>query len=789
MVIMDLLRNASIKHKLEVIILFITASVLLLSLLLFMIFEITSARSEAATRLQSLALLLGANSNAAITFNDQDTANDILATLSTQQDVIEASIILNNGNSFARYVSDKFEASRNIKRYDTSISSYFRLITVKEPILLDGESIGTLQIVGDMSRAKLILFHQSILALAVYIVSMVFAFWLSNRFQHLISKPIQQLLRTMKKVAVKRDFTHRAKRLSNDELGSLVDGFNAMLDRIQKHDTKLAAYHQDLERQVSGRTKELYKAKNEAEAASQAKSDFLATMSHEIRTPMSGVIGFAHLLKKTTLDNQQDEYVEIIINSAQSLLEIIDDILNFSKMEAGKLSLDCSNFAVHTLIHGVEVLFAQKALEKGLILTTSVAQNIPTMLYGDPAKLRQLLLNLVGNAIKFTESGSVDIKMDLDDSKGEQITLKITVSDTGIGIPPEQQSLLFQPFQQGDSSLTRSYGGTGLGLVIAQRLANLMGGDISLTSTPGEGSVFVARVGLESAKYANKPAVITYEQDKATSSTESRDKDGNAASLFSELTILVVDDSQVNLTLASTLLNKRGANVVAVTSAAEALDIIQKQTFDLVLMDLEMPGMSGLEAARRIRDIYGSNELPIIAVTAHVLPQKQQDVLNAGMEDLLPKPYLPDQLFSIISKWSDRSYDATDSQLLDSEFTSDSAIYDRQAALASVENDNKTANLILKEFLDLLPNCETAMHQALESGDNTALYQAIHQLAGSASLSGATSIYEIAVSLKETLAQDSVTSAEIEQQVATLIEETCRFKDFFSSQRTSDQPV
>ncbi|MEW8467580.1 MAG: CHASE sensor domain-containing protein, partial [Candidatus Thiodiazotropha sp.] len=226
---MDLLRNASIKLKLEAIILFITATVLLLSLLLFMVFEINSARGEAVTRLQSLALLLGANSSAAITFSDQDTANDILATLSTQQDVIEATITLNNGDRFARYVSTKFDATSKPERETAPVASYFRLITVEEPILLDGEGIGTLHIVGDMSRAKSILLQQSLLVLGVYIVSMVFAFWLSNRFQRLISKPVQQLLRTMKKVAVKRDFTHRAHRLSNDELGSLVDGFNAML--------------------------------------------------------------------------------------------------------------------------------------------------------------------------------------------------------------------------------------------------------------------------------------------------------------------------------------------------------------------------------------------------------------------------------------------------------------------------------------------------------------------------------------------------------------------------------
>ncbi|MBT3057341.1 MAG: response regulator [Candidatus Thiodiazotropha sp. (ex Lucina pensylvanica)] len=778
---MDLLRNASIKLKLEAIILFITATVLLLSLLLFMVFEINSARGEAATRLQSLALLLGANSSAAITFSDQDTANDILATLSTQQDVIEATITLNNGDRFARYVSAKFEATSKPERETTPVASYFRLITVEEPILLDGEGIGTLHIVGDMSRAKSILLQQSLLVLGVYIVSMVFAFWLSNRFQRLISKPVQQLLRTMKKVAVKRDFTHRAHRLSNDELGSLVDGFNAMLDRIQKHDSKLAAYHQDLERQVTERTRELNTAKNEAEAASQAKSDFLATMSHEIRTPMSGVIGFAHLLKKTQLDDQQDEYTEIIISSAQSLLEIIDDILNFSKMEAGKLSLDCSNFALQSLIHGVEVLFTPKAMEKGLTLSTSVGDNIPAMLYGDPAKLRQVLINLVGNAIKFTDTGSVSVKLEMEDQTEQRLILKITVSDTGIGITPEQKSMLFQPFQQCDGSLTRSYGGTGLGLVIAQRLADLMGGDIRLTSTPGRGSTFIARLRLEVAKPVNESGLAAVEPRKMPSSPEPRNRDESGDPLFSKLTILVVDDSQVNLTLASTLLRKKGANIIAVSSAFKALEVIRKQAFDLVLMDLEMPGMSGIEAARKIRSFHNSEKLPIIAVTAHILPQKQQDVFAAGMDDLLAKPYLPDQLYTIIRKWSGDHYDSAAATTVDSELGDESAVYNQHAALASVENDNNTADLILEEFLHMLPGSEAAMRDALANGDHSALYQAAHKLAGSASSSGASSIYIGAVTVKESLMQESADAADIEQRVKALLEETGKFKDYFAS--------
>ncbi|OOZ38026.1 hypothetical protein BOW53_16725, partial [Solemya pervernicosa gill symbiont] len=426
---MKLLRDASIKKKLIVIILATAATILSLNLLMFMYVELSAARDDTTTRMRTLATVIGANSSAAIAFRDQRTATEVLYTLSSQSDVLKAELLLNDNQLFAHYRSPQLESMEGSESHAGEIDTWGEVV-VEESIMLDGDVIGRMRITGDMSHAYSSFIQEVQVVLGVFVISLLLALILSSWFQRVVSVPVRRLLESMQQVAEKRDFSQRAERLSNDELGTLVDGFNVMLDQLQDYDSELTTYRVDLERLVAARTYELELAKEGAEAASQAKSDFLATMSHEIRTPMSGVIGFTSLLKKTSLDELQLDYVETISTSAESLLTIINDILDFSKMEAGKLELVTKDFRLDALVDEVRSLFAPKASERGLKLVAEVESDVPVALQGDPGRLRQILINLLGNAIKFTEQGQVSLHVEIENGRVDGIALKFTVSDT-----------------------------------------------------------------------------------------------------------------------------------------------------------------------------------------------------------------------------------------------------------------------------------------------------------------------------------------------------------------------
>ncbi|MGZ8460985.1 MAG: histidine kinase dimerization/phospho-acceptor domain-containing protein, partial [Candidatus Deferrimicrobiaceae bacterium] len=478
-------RNAPIRKKLVAITLFTSGLVLAGSMIAFVVDGALSSRRDSRKALESTATVIGSNSVASILFMDPKVADESLSGLKNTDSILAAYLLTGDNEILAAYVSPKAApselplgpglisgrrkvAAEGLESLRKEAGFWnFRTIDVVSAITIEGQQVGTVVLRASFHefgrRMKRYLLLSGIILLSAILV----AYLLSLRLVSEISHPIVELARTMRSVTKDQNFGMRCEKRSDDEIGELIQGFNNMLALIQARDEKLLLQREDLVR-----------ARDTAEAASVAKSQFLANMSHEIRTPMNGVLGMADLLLMGGLPGEQRRSVEIIRRSGETLLEIINDILDFSRIEAGRIELDDIPFELEEILEEVVELLSQSSQPKEIELVSEVSPEIPSALRGDPGRLRQILVNLVGNAVKFTERGEVVVRAIIDSMDGGTVTVRFSVRDTGIGIPAGFQAKIFDAFTQADGSTTRRFGGTGLGLTISRQLVEMMGGTI-----------------------------------------------------------------------------------------------------------------------------------------------------------------------------------------------------------------------------------------------------------------------------------------------------------------------